>query len=441
MYKIEKPRNETDPDRLLSLVSRFPGISKYVEAANRPEYLYWDKVKFKPHPEQVTAEEIWALAKLLRQYSSSRRTTPIRNESGETFSWQLLPGQDQLLHEFDLGLGGRLISQVVENDATRQQFLSRGVMEEAIASSQLEGANTTRRAAKRILLEKRRPTNKSEKMIVNNYQAMIAVEEELRRIELSIEALLNLHVTITKDTIDTEQVGRLRKDSDKVVVCDPIRDIVYHIPPKRDFLIDELDRLIGFANDSNDEHTFVHPIVKAIMLHFWIGYLHPFVDGNGRLARIVFYWYLLRKDYWAFSYLPISRAIKNSPAQYRDAFIYTEQDDNDLNYFIDYNLRKIGQVKRDFEKYVERKETENRKMAALVREKYRLNDRQIQLLRYFHKNAGVSTSIKTHANVYDISRPTARKDLEYLESLGLLTSEKLGRDRPFYGTAAIAELF
>lgn len=441
MYKVEKPRHDVKPERLLSLTLDTPELSKYVEAINRPEYLYWDKAKFKPRPDKVTAEEIWALAKLLRTLSSTRRATPIRDESGNHFSWQLLPGQDQLLHEFDLGLGGRLMSQVVEDESTRQRFLSRGVMEEAIASSQLEGANTTRRVAKRMLLEKRSPANKSEKMIVNNYRAMLAIEEELHRADLSVDTLLELHITVTKDTIEARQVGRFRNDSDKVVVCDPVRDVVYHIPPQQDFLKRELKRLIAFANDSLKKEPFVHPIVKAILLHFWIGYLHPFVDGNGRIARIIFYWYLLRKGYWTFSYLPVSKVIKNSPAQYRDAYIYTEQDDNDLNYFIEYNLRKIGQAKLDFEDHVKRKENENRKMADLARAKYHLNDRQIQLLRFFYKNPSASTSIKTHADVYDISRPTARRDLEILESLGLLVSEKVGRERPFRSTAAIAELF
>ncbi|MGH9879658.1 MAG: Fic family protein, partial [Nitrososphaerales archaeon] len=178
----------------------------------------------------------------------------------------------------------------------------------------------------------------------------------------------------------------------------------------------------------------------AIILHFWIGYLHPFTDGNGRLARLIFYWYLLKNEYWAFAYLPLSKVIKKSPAQYRDAYVYSEQDDNDLTYFIDYNVRKILQAKRDFEQYVKRIEIENKKMFKAARLKYNLNDRQIQVLRYLHKNPSATTSIKTHANINDVIRITARKDLEELERLGFLASRKIGRERPFSATRKTSEL-
>ncbi|NOY88468.1 MAG: Fic family protein [FCB group bacterium] len=338
-------------------------------------------------------------------------------------------------------LGGALETVLIENQTVRQRFITRGIMEEAIASSQLEGANTTRKFAKRMLLEKRKPSNRFEQMILNNYQAMLHVEQSLCNEELTSDLLLDLHVRLTRDTIDSKDVGRIRNDNDQVVVCDAISGMVYHIPPPSKILKVELKRFIQYANDDSPKSQFVHPLIKAILLHFWVGYLHPFTDGNGRLARTIFYWYLLRKKYWAFSYLPVSKAIRNSPGQYRDAYIYSEQDGNDLTYFIDYNIRKITQAKREFEAYVKYKEIENRKMAEVAREKYRFNERQIQLLRYLHKNPKATTSIKTHSQIYSISRVTARKDLEGLEEMGFLTSQRFGRERPFTGTIKTSELF
>ena len=277
--------------------------------------------------------------------------------------------------------------------------------------------------------------------LTHNFLAMQEVEQKLVYHDLNKAVLWDLHTIITKKTIEDKDVGRFRGDEDEIIVGDTRSDMVYHIPPSEKFMKEEIERLIDYANDNSPKRQFVHPLIKAIILHFWIGYLHPFTDGNGRMARLIFCWYLLRNNYWAFSYLPISRVIRNSPAQYRDAYIYTEQDDNDLTYFIDYNIRKIKQAKIEFEKYLKRKEKENQQMAEISHSEYALNDRQIQLLRYLHKNPNSTTTIKLHSTIYSLTRITAQKDLEELENAGFLSSKKFGRERLFKGLTKIQELF
>lgn len=253
---------------------------------------------------------------------------------------------------------------------------------------------------------------------------------------------MELHKTLTIKTLDASETGSYRTDKDEIIVgSSDSRGEIYHIPPKEQFLKKEMARFIKYANDDIRDGGFVHPVIKAIIMHFWLGYLHPFTDGNGRMARAVFYWYLLRHKYWAFSYLPLSKIIKNSPVQYGDAYIYSEQDDNDLTYFIDYNIRKIKQALNEFEAYADRKRAENLRMTKLSRGSYSLNDRQIQLLRYFYKNKNVTTSITTHMKVYDIARMTAIKDLKHLEDKGLVTRKKVGRIVQYWATNKVGTLF
>ena len=439
VFKLKKPDISGKLDKALGLLNQETDIMEHVSKANHPEYLYWDKARYK-HPPNVTPEEFWALVKALRIYSPSRTRTVIKDEKGACFSWQPLPGLDYFFHEVDMNLGGALESIMVEDPSVRQRYITRGIMEEAIASSQLEGANTTRRVAKRMLVEKRKARNKPEQMILNNYHGMLHLEEHLKNHDLTMDALLNLHTILTQDTLDDAEVGHLRRDVDRIVVHNTKTNTIYHIPPSEKFMRSEMRKFIRFANDGMREETFVHPVIKAIILHFWMGYLHPFIDGNGRMARAIFYWYLLRKGYWAFTYLPLSRVIKNSPAQYRNAYVYSEQDDNDLTYFIDYNVRKISQTRREFDYYVIKRQAENRKMTEVAKTKYDLNDRQIQLLRYLHKNPDATSTIKTHSKVNGISRPTARKDLYTLEKLGFLESRKVGLERPFRATPKTTEL-
>lgn len=442
MYRLEKPNlSDIRIERILGSALQNQDFQSILRHTEEPEYAYWDKVKFKPRPKGLTAAEYWRLVKFFRQHSPHRIQSVVKAESGEYFSWQQPPALQQFLHQVDMQLGGSLVSGQVNDAKEKYHFISRGIMEEAIASSQLEGANTTRKAAKRMLLERRRPRNRSEQMVLNNYQAMVAVETNLRNSQIDMAFLLDLHVRLTQDTIDTGDVGRLRTKSDQILVMDASDNTIYHIPPNERFLKKEIIRLTAYANDDLRDEFFVHPVIKAMILHFWVGYLHPFVDGNGRFARTLFYWYLLKNDYWAFSYLPLSRVIKNSPAQYRDAYVYSEQDDCDLTYFIDYNMRKIRQAQQEFDAYAKRKQSESRKMFAVARSKHHLNERQIQLLRYLYKNEQASTTLKIHSQIYEISRVTAARDLKSLEALEILTSEKVGKEVRYRGTSKLTALF
>jgi Fic family protein len=177
------------------------------------------------------------------------------------------------------------------------------------------------------------------------------------------------------------------------------------------------------------------------MLHFWVGLLHPFEEGNGRLARALFYWYMLRRKYWAFSYLSISERILRSPKQYAMAFSYTEQDDFDLNYFIHYNVAKVKLARRSLEEYVRNKIAESRKTSDEIRRTYGLNNRQINLLQYLAKDDQRHTSLKAHINVNDgIAKVTAANDLRKLVEAGFLRRIKSSRNVYYYPTDAVRDL-
>ena len=83
-------------------------------------------------------------------------------------------------------------------------------MEEAITSSQLEGAATSRRVAKDMLRSGRTPKNRSERMIVNNFRAMQRIRE-LRATPLSPALICDLHRIVTEGTLDNpEGAGRIQ---------------------------------------------------------------------------------------------------------------------------------------------------------------------------------------------------------------------------------------
>ena len=151
--------------------------------------------------------------------------------------------------------------------------------------------------------------------------------------------------------------------------------------------------------------------MRAILLHFWLAYDHPFEDGNGRTARILFFWPMRVRGYWLAEYLPISRLIRNAPAQYGRAFMETETDGGDTTYFLIHQLSVIERAIDDLHAYLQRKTTKcgtwrNSSTAT----KY-LNGRQLALLIDAVRNPDASYSFEGHALSHRVSHETARSDL------------------------------
>lgn len=440
MFKLPKPNYKNiDLANVYASIEK-SGFNKFIEKTYNPSYLFWNKIKYIPRPSELSDVEFWKAVKILRNNSFSKNETPIQIENGNKFHWLNLERYSEFLNEIDSKLNEYNI-KFDHNKTEANRFIKSGIIEEAIASSQIEGANTTRKIAKELILKRGFAHNTSEQMILNNYNTISLIEQNYKNEKLDIDLLLSLHVMLLKRTIDERDIGRFRTDGDNIVVSDAIENITYHVPPKESFLNKDIINFIKYSNDELVAGEKTHPVIKAIIIHFWIGYLHPFVDGNGRMARAMFYWYLLRKGYWFFSYFPLSTLIKKSKTQYRDAYIFSEQDDNDLTYFIDYNLKMIKQSIEKFEKYLEKKQKEKQLINKSALRGYTLNKRQLELLQHISKRKYESTTISEHVNIYQVSLVTARKDLYTLKEQGFLTNKKIGKYVHYYATEKVNELF
>lgn len=383
------------------------------------EYVYWDKFKHYTPPAGFTIEEAWTYLKFSR--ISNREQTPILDKNEIPFGFTLTKSMYQDLSFIDSNTSGLLISTNLTKPTENQknQLIISGLSEEAIASSQIEGASTSRKIAKEMILSQRKPRNKSEQMIINNYQVMQRLMD-WKNLDLSKKMLLEIQKNITTGTLDDENdAGKFRTDADNIQIINSLSGEAVFTPPKEAVFSKELDRFIAFANSEDEE--FIHPTIKASILHFWLAYLHPFVDGNGRTARALFYWYILKKNYWLFQYLSVSRAIKKSRVQYDEAYEKTELDDNDLTYFILFKLKAIKVAIEDFVAHYERKIEEDKKNEELASQLLEFNERQIALLSFLKDKSEKIIDIKTHQTKHQIAYQTARTDLIKLASKGLLT--------------------
>ena len=142
-----------------------PNIMPIVDKVN-DDYEYWDKVKYKKLPEGVTPQILWANVKASRL----RNMIPVWEKYGITLS--ISSQMQRLCHEFDMKFGSFWEVEGDSQSAEKKYYLSSSLMEEAIYSSKMEGASTTRIVAKNMLRKKKSPQNKSQQMIVNNYNTI-----------------------------------------------------------------------------------------------------------------------------------------------------------------------------------------------------------------------------------------------------------------------------
>ena len=400
-------------------------------------YYHWDKLRHLDPPTGLTTREWWLAMKFARAPLAKR--IDLLDKTGSPFTFSMTDTVLQAIHRIDRDASGNIeISEQVTSPETRDRYIINSLIQEAITSSQLEGAVTTIERAKDMIRTGRKPTDQSEQMILNNYRAMRRVRQ-FTHDRLTPERVLELQKIVTADTLDDpDAAGRLRQRKDDIVVSD-FDGTILHRPPDASELEERLDRMCAFANGHGGD-AFVHPVIRAIILHFWIGYDHPFVDGNGRTARALFYWSMLSQGYWLCEYISISTLLRSQPAKYARAYLHTETDENDLTYFVIHQLGIIQRAIDAVHVHLDGKVEEVRRVEALLRQAVVLNHRQLALLSHSLRHPNSRYSIRSHRNSHNVVYQTARTDLLDLADRGLLSRRKVGRTLYFFPKRDLADL-
>ena len=414
LWKNLKSNNE----RFIELVFHLSGPT--VEG----KYLHWDKLQHYPTPRDLTYEEWWFALKSQRR--NLYQQLPLLDKQNKPFVHLNVDPINEILHEIDQSAGGSIrMPEQITNPDTRDQYYVSSLIQEAITSSQLEGAATTRQIAKEMIKTGRAPQDESEQMILNNYHTMQHVGK-LKDESLTPKLVFEIHRLITHKTLKKiSDSGRFRNDGERIVVGD-IYGEVFHEPPPAEQLQNRLVAMCDFTNGMGST-GFIHPVIRSIILHFCLAYDHPFVDGNGRTARALFYWSMLRHNYWLFEYISISQIILNAPAKYGRAFLYTETDDNDLTYFILYHLDIIQKAVRELHQYIEYKTQRLQALEQKLQGITLLNHRQRALIGHAIRHPLQKYTFESHRVSHNVVYETSRRDLLDLQDRGLLVGGKISK--------------
>jgi Fic family protein len=402
-------------------------------------YPHWDQLRRFPLPRpNVTHAQWWAAIKWARK--SPSHPLPLKDKDGNEFIFSVPPDLHQDLHAIDCGPGSTTLpgAEAVLSSNLWDQYFVRSFVHEAIASSRLEGAVSTKATAKEMIRTGRNPRDLSERMILNNFMAMQRVRE-LANEKLSRELIFELHRTLTQGTLEQEDGGgRFRLAGEEVRVLDENGE-VFHAPPPAGQLGKRMRAMCDFANGLAPEY-FIHPAVRAILLHFWLAYDHPFVDGNGRTARALFYWAMLHSKYSLFELLSISEVILRSPKRYYLAFLYSETDENDATYFVVQQMSVIKKAVQGLHACIALKNAELSQTERLLQRRTTpLNHRQIALMSHALRHPETAYTVEAHQRSNGIVYETARRDLLDLAEAGLLTKGKRGKAMVFRSALDLPE--
>jgi Fic family protein len=408
---------------------------RYKDVDDKGRYLYWEQFRWRVE-EGDDALIAWYSVKSAR--SNGRKNIILQDKKGNNFHYSVPEVlQEQLYKIMEYSRVGLVPSDSIGN----AYLLSSLMIEEAINSSQLEGASTTRRVAQEMIKTNRKPKNEDEQMIYNNYLLMKELKVEQDEV-LSVDMILRFHKIATEDTRHNDVMPGCFRTDDEIYIADRDNNVLYQ-PPIHTQIVPRMKELCKFANSSHEGTEFMHPVIKAIILHFMIGYIHPFADGNGRTARALFYWFMLKSGFDYFEYISISKFLKDAPAKYSKSYQYTEADDNDLNYFIFYQMDVILRAIDELYKYLTDKSSEYEEINSILEASYlnkKLNFVQKDIVKKSIKNPGRIFSAQEISVDYDIAINTARTYLTKLVEYKILAHYKDGKTKAYIAPANLYDI-
>lgn len=307
-------------------------------------------------------------------------------------------------------------------------------LEEPITSSQLEGANTTTLIARNMLETGRRPHTEDEHMIAGNARLMKAIPDLLDE-PLTPELIRRFHAIGMENIDDAKYTSGEFRTTDDIVIMDSDGNIV-HQPPAAKALTERLENICHWVNSSDE---YIHPLIKACILHFMVAHEHPFRDGNGRTSRALFYWFMLKNDYGLFRYISISSLLHIAPVKYAHSYIYSETDGLDLTYFIEYQFgvihRALDNLLRHINELLQRSASIDRMLfqSGILSS---LTARQVTIFNIMLANARKDFSVVEVSEALGISNNTARNDLRKLVQQGLIKESAQNDQKTVYKVSA-----
>lgn len=222
------------------------------------------------------------------------------------------------------------------------------------------------------------------------------------------------------------EVGKYRTHEEHIVSGTFGRERVHYIAPSPERVEEEMRRFISWFNSEESENS----VIRSAIAHLWFVSIHPFEDGNGRLARILSDILLARADKSEFRFYNISSRINKDKNHYYKILERTQHGDGDITEWLTWYAHTLSTAIDEAESTVSmilNKSTFWQRVADIA-----LNERQTHLLNVFLDGYEAKITSKTWASLAKCSKDTAIRDIQDLVVKEILREDIPGAKRPSY---------
>ncbi|GAB3015792.1 Fic family protein [Niabella terrae] len=372
-------------------------------------YVHWDKFKDMQLPVTGRHADLWESITAERNQGYTRQ---LRLGSLE-LDWWISNHMEALLHRLDMELAGIGWAPLLEPKRTHRYKIN-ALLDESIASAQLAGASVTRKAAREMLLKKRIPEGKAEQICLNLFRGLEQAYSDFQA-PMDEARFLDIHRELTRDTIKLKGIGHYRTNNK--IDETAIEDAGHYRIIEAIGLPGLMQGVFKLYNEDKQPY-FIHPLIKAGLLHYLVTYIRPFRDGNGRMARLLSQTYLLKHGYWVAAFFAPSQTIFKLKGPYQKSIAQSQSDSNNIGYFLHFYLQSLHMTTRSLSDAV--KKVSGQGGSAKPQKISGFNERQTAVLQWIREDSQKVVTIRELRSVYGVSKETARTDLNQLTDQQLL---------------------
>ena len=229
------------------------------------------------------------------------------------------------------------------------------------------------------------------------------------------------------------EIGKYRTNEEHIVSGMFGREKIHYIAPSPDRVEEEMHKFLAWF----DGEEPVSSVIRSAIAHFWFVSIHPFEDGNGRLARILSDILLARGEKSDFRFYNVSSQINKDKNHYYDILERMQHGDGDITEWLVWYMQKLVDALDEADAIVTtilNKSFFWQKASAVP-----MTERQTRMLNLFLEGYEAKITSKTWATLAKCSKDTAIRDIQDLVDKNILAEDIPGAKRPSYSIVYDAE--